>query len=142
MFGHGNSSTFPSSTLPYLYQISILIEFFFSKRIIKCGSLTLKGIQDEGAIKHGQSRETGNIGYTRRRKTKQKHNTIYVGHHFAQTNTNNEFYRTWLYIWVTRWVSYKKQWLLTLREFTPVFWCGPCCSFRKQLCCRKQTQIT
>jgi hypothetical protein len=24
-----------------------------------------------------QSRETGNIGYTRRRKTKQKHNTLY-----------------------------------------------------------------
>jgi len=29
----------------------------------------------EGAIKNGQSRETGNIGYTRRRQTKQKHNT-------------------------------------------------------------------
>jgi hypothetical protein len=51
--------------------------------------LATYGTQDEGAIKHGQSRETGNIEYTRRRKTKQKHNTIYVGHHFAQTNTNN-----------------------------------------------------
>ena len=30
----------------------------------------------EGAIKHGQSRETGNIRYTRQRKTKQKHNTM------------------------------------------------------------------
>ena len=30
---------------------------------------------NEGAIKKGQSRETGNIGYTRQRKTKQKHNT-------------------------------------------------------------------
>ena len=29
--------------------------------------LATKGTQDEGAIKHGQSRETGNIGYTRRR---------------------------------------------------------------------------
>jgi hypothetical protein len=28
------------------------------------------------AIKKGQSRENGKIGYTRRRKTKQKHNTI------------------------------------------------------------------
>jgi len=27
-------------------------------------------------IKNGQSKETGNIGYKRRRKTKQKHNTI------------------------------------------------------------------
>ena len=35
----------------------------------------------EGAIKNGQSRETGNIGYTRRRKTKEKHNTICVRHH-------------------------------------------------------------
>jgi hypothetical protein len=25
----------------------------------------------------------------RRRKTKQKHNTIYVGHHYPQTDTNN-----------------------------------------------------
>ena len=33
--------------------------------------------------------ETGNIGYTRRRKTKQKHNAICVGHHYTQTNTNN-----------------------------------------------------
>jgi hypothetical protein len=43
----------------------------------------------EGAIKHGQSRETGNIGYARRRKTKQNHNTICFGHHYSQTNTNN-----------------------------------------------------
>ena len=26
---------------------------------------------------------------TRQRKTKQKHNTIYVGHHYMQINTNN-----------------------------------------------------
>ena len=30
-----------------------------------------------------------NIGYTRRGKTKQKHNTICVGHQYAKTNTNN-----------------------------------------------------
>ena len=35
----------------------------------------------EGTIKKGQSRETDNIGYTRPRKTKQKHNTICVRHH-------------------------------------------------------------
>jgi len=35
---------------------------------------------------NGQSRETGNIGYTRRRKTNQKHNTICVGHHYAKNN--------------------------------------------------------
>ena len=27
--------------------------------------------------------------YTKRRQTKQKHNTICVGHHYTQTNTNN-----------------------------------------------------
>ena len=43
----------------------------------------------EGAIENGQSRETGNIGYTRRGKTKQKHHTICVEHHYMQTNTNN-----------------------------------------------------
>ena len=37
----------------------------------------------EGTIKKGQSKETDNIGYTRRRKIKQKHNTIGVGHHYA-----------------------------------------------------------
>jgi len=37
----------------------------------------------------GQSRETGNIEYTIRRKTKQKQNTIYVRHQYMQTNTNN-----------------------------------------------------
>ena len=26
---------------------------------------------------------------TRQRQTKQKHSTIYVGHHYVQTNTNN-----------------------------------------------------
>jgi hypothetical protein len=43
----------------------------------------------QGAIKNRQSRETGNIWHTRRRKTKQKHNTICVGQDYTQTNTNN-----------------------------------------------------
>ena len=34
-------------------------------------------------------RETDNKGYTRRRITKHIHSTICVGHHYAQTNTNN-----------------------------------------------------
>jgi len=40
-------------------------------------------------MKNGQSRETGNIGPKKRRKSKQHHNTICVGHHYMQTNTNN-----------------------------------------------------
>ncbi len=44
--------------------------------------------------------ETGNIGYTRRRQTKQKHNTICVGHDYAQTNTHN-VNKTWLLLQTT-----------------------------------------
>jgi hypothetical protein len=36
---------------------------------------------------HGQSREPGNIGHDE--KQKQKHNTICVGHHYAQPKTHN-----------------------------------------------------
>ena len=36
-------------------------------------------------MKNGQSREHDNIGYTRRRKPNQEHNTICVGHYNAQT---------------------------------------------------------
>ena len=43
----------------------------------------------EDTIKNGQSRENGNIWYTKRRKIKQKQNTICVGHLYAQANTNN-----------------------------------------------------
>jgi len=42
-----------------------------------------------------------------------------------------DFDRTWLCIWVTRWVSYKKQELLTAREHVgspPVFGGGQWCS--------------
>jgi hypothetical protein len=40
------------------------------------------------AIEKWQSRETGNIGHTRQRKTNKKHNTICIGHHYTQANTN------------------------------------------------------
>ena len=50
------------------------------------------------AIKNGESRETGNIVYTGRRQTKQKHNAICVGHHYAQANTHNEN-TTWELLW-------------------------------------------
>ena len=47
-----------------------------------------------GAIDNGQSRETGNTGYTRRRQTKQKHIIICVGDHYSQANTN-DVNKTW-----------------------------------------------
>jgi hypothetical protein len=40
-------------------------------------------------LNFGQSREAGNIGYTRRGQIKQKHNALCDGHHYTQTNTNN-----------------------------------------------------
>ena len=57
------------------------------------------------------------------------HTTFYVDVSFLYHCHN--IYRTWLYIWVKRWVSFKKQELLTLREqpsVHPVFWWVPCCS--------------
>jgi hypothetical protein len=48
----------------------------------------------EGEIKNRQSRENGNIWHTKRRQAKQTHNTIYVGHHNVQINTNN-INKTW-----------------------------------------------
>jgi hypothetical protein len=38
----------------------------------------------EGEIKNRQLRETGNIGYTKPRPTKQTHNAICVRHHYTQ----------------------------------------------------------
>ena len=45
-----------------------------------------------GAMKNGQSRETGNIGYIRHRtkpSKAQKHYTICVVRHYTKANTNN-----------------------------------------------------
>ena len=54
--------------------------------------------------KKGQSRETGNIEYTRRRQTKQTHNTICVGKHYTQINTNN-VNKTRAFIQTTRYMT-------------------------------------
>ena len=51
-------------------------------------------------IKNWLWRETGNIWYTRLRKTKQKHNTICVGPQYTQTNTNN-INKTWALLQTT-----------------------------------------
>jgi hypothetical protein len=44
--------------------------------------------------------QPGNKEYTWRRKTKQKHNTICVGHYYTQTNRNN-VNKTWLFLQTT-----------------------------------------
>ena len=51
----------------YLYCQYIFVSYIF------VGKETLENT--EGATKNGQSRETGMKGYTRRRKTNEKHNT-------------------------------------------------------------------
>jgi hypothetical protein len=45
-------------------------------------------VNPEGTINSGQSRETGNIGCTNRRKQR-KNSLLFVGHHYTQANTNN-----------------------------------------------------
>jgi hypothetical protein len=50
----------------------------------ECVKKTLE--KTEWEIKIGQSRETGNTGYTRRRQHNKKHITICVGHHYTQTD--------------------------------------------------------
>jgi hypothetical protein len=48
-------------------------------------------LENIGPLQNGQSRETDNIGYTRQRNTKQKRNTICVGHHYTlKTKSENE----------------------------------------------------
>jgi hypothetical protein len=41
--------------------------------------------------------QLGNTGHTRRRKTEQKHNTICVGYHYAQTN-KDKVNKTWAFL--------------------------------------------
>jgi hypothetical protein len=57
----------------------IFVRFCFS--FLKRNKYTSENT--EGAIKNRQSRETGKIGYTRRRKTKENHNTLCVEHHYT-----------------------------------------------------------
>jgi hypothetical protein len=88
------------------------------------------------------SRETGNIGHKRRRKTKQKHNTIRAGHHQTQANTKQitqTITTTYLgLIFFPNWTVYMSNSTGVLlkagtacpsqaHEFTPGFLWGPCC---------------
>ena len=59
-----------------LILISILYVYIYIYILIK---YTLEN--SKGAIKNGQSRENGKIGYKRQRKP--KHNTICVGQHYT-----------------------------------------------------------
>ena len=74
--------------------------FFSFKLITKCWINVLENTK--GAIKNDEkSRETGNIGYTRRRKTKLILSTICVGYLYTQTDTHN-INKTWALLQTTR----------------------------------------
>jgi hypothetical protein len=57
------------------------------KELIYINKQTLENT--EVTIKTDNLEKLANVGYTRRRNTKHKHNTICVGHQYTQTNTNN-----------------------------------------------------
>jgi len=63
--------------------------------------------ETEVAIKNGQSRSTGNLGYTRRRNSKQKHNTICVEHHYTQNMDGS--------ILPVKWIT--QLWYIKLNRF-------------------------
>ena len=47
-------------------------------------------MREKGAVKNGKSRETGNIGYSRKKTSNTKqYNIICVGHHYGKTNSKN-----------------------------------------------------
>ena len=78
----------------YSHAIDIDSTILFDNEYLYCDSSCKQTLEKtEWAIKSEQSRETGSIGYTKQKgKTKnksKKHNTIYVGPHYAQRNTNN-----------------------------------------------------
>ena len=53
------------------------------------GMLSKRRANQKRTMNYVQSRDTGNIGHTRRSQTKQQHNAVCVGHQYTQTNTSN-----------------------------------------------------
>jgi len=103
--------------IPIWYLQTLLITTLFARLYVRAANLLTCGKHLHGRIislrgqvwfrktslihhKNEQSRETGNIRHTRRRKTKQNHNTICVGHHYMQTDTNN-VNKTWALLQTT-----------------------------------------
>jgi hypothetical protein len=70
-----------------------VVVLFYTLRLLITPLVSLNFINKPYWIPKGQSKRTiqrnGNKWCTRRRKTKQKHNTIYVGHQYTQASTNN-----------------------------------------------------
>jgi len=62
----------------------------FQMQFKKKVSLLLLNVREyQRAIQKWKSREADNIEYIKRNKTEQKHNAMYVGHHYAHTHTIN-----------------------------------------------------
>jgi hypothetical protein len=70
--------------LPHKNNVQFVFTFFIILNVLHYVTPYKINVREywEGTLKNGQSRETGNKGYTRRWKTKQKHNIICVGHHY------------------------------------------------------------
>ena len=62
---------------------TIQYDFLYKYEIVSIFEINVK--EYRRGNQNGQSRGTCNLVYTRRRQTKQKRNTICVGHHYAQT---------------------------------------------------------
>ena len=65
-----------------LFECECVCVCFLTKMTIVFSQIN---VREYRRAKKGQSRETGNIRQTRRRKTKQKLNTICVSNHYTQT---------------------------------------------------------
>jgi hypothetical protein len=61
--------------------VNVGVQIQFGRKV----SLLLLNVREyQRAIQQWQSREADNLGFTRRNKTKEKHNTMHVGHQYAQ----------------------------------------------------------
>ena len=57
--------------------------------MVNLEKLATQGTQDEEIYKFDNTHDHRGMNFIGRRKTKQKHNTICVGHHYPQANKNN-----------------------------------------------------
>jgi hypothetical protein len=74
-----------------LFELDIFVvsRLFDMSKTLYYKTLRINVRENQGDINNEHTRETGNIGYTRRRQTNQKHNTTCFGHHYEQAHRNN-----------------------------------------------------
>ena len=77
------------------------------KKLWEKESNTVKGARGQSRMDHPEKLVTFGTQDTRWRQTKQKHNTICVGHHRMQTNRHNVNH-TWALLQATEGVKYER----------------------------------